>query len=79
MYAASPCRAPSSLIRSCVNSGFVEATSRLRQEGKSSRRSLPGNKDLDRSVQILEQYKDARFGMVDATIMAMGEYGFEPS
>lgn len=30
-------------------------------------------KDLARAVQILEQYRDAKFGMVDATVMAMAE------
>jgi hypothetical protein len=30
-------------------------------------------KDLARAVEILEQYRDAEFGMVDATVMAMAE------
>lgn len=30
-------------------------------------------KDLTRAVEILEQYRDAKFGMVDATVMAMAE------
>ncbi|HEY2932172.1 MAG TPA: PIN domain-containing protein [Acidobacteriota bacterium] len=30
-------------------------------------------KDLGRAVEILEQYRDADFGMVDGTIMAMAE------
>jgi uncharacterized protein len=30
-------------------------------------------KDVGRSLEILEQYRDARFGMVDATIMAIAE------
>jgi len=30
-------------------------------------------KDLTRAVEILEQYRDAEFGMVDATVMAMAE------
>jgi hypothetical protein len=29
--------------------------------------------DLSRAVEILEQYRDAEFGMVDATVMAMAE------
>ena len=29
--------------------------------------------DLGRAIQILEQYRDAEFGMVDATLMAMAE------
>lgn len=29
--------------------------------------------DLSRAIEILEQYRDAEFGMVDATIMAMAE------
>lgn len=29
--------------------------------------------DLKRAVEILEQYRDAEFGMVDATVMAMAE------
>ena len=33
----------------------------------------PTVKDLERSIQILEQYRDSRFGMVDATVMAMAE------
>ena len=33
----------------------------------------PTAKDLDRSIQILEQYRDSKFGMVDATVMAMAE------
>src|SRR5262245_9633727 len=31
------------------------------------------NADLDRVVEILEQYKDAEFGMVDAATMAIAE------
>ena len=30
-------------------------------------------KDLQRAVEILKQYRDAEFGMVDATVMAMAE------
>jgi predicted nucleic acid-binding protein len=30
-------------------------------------------KDLARAVEILEQFRDAEFGMVDATVMAMAE------
>lgn len=30
-------------------------------------------KDLARAIEILEQYHDAEFGMVDATVMAMAE------
>jgi hypothetical protein len=30
-------------------------------------------KDLGRAIEILEQYRDAEFGMVDATVMAMAE------
>jgi uncharacterized protein len=30
-------------------------------------------KDLARAIEILEQYRDAEFGMVDATVMAMAE------
>ena len=30
-------------------------------------------KDLERAVEILKQYRDAEFGMVDATVMAMAE------
>jgi len=30
-------------------------------------------KDLVRAIEILEQYRTARFGMVDATVMAMAE------
>ncbi len=30
-------------------------------------------KDIGRAIEILEQYRDARFGMVDAAIMAMAE------
>jgi uncharacterized protein len=30
-------------------------------------------KDLGRSIEILEQYRAARFGMVDATVMAIAE------
>ena len=30
-------------------------------------------RDLVRAVEILEQYADAEFGMVDATLMAMAE------
>lgn len=30
-------------------------------------------KDIVRAIEILEQYRDARFGMVDAAIMAMAE------
>ncbi len=30
-------------------------------------------KDLDRVLQILEQYQDARFGLVDAAVMAIAE------
>jgi predicted nucleic acid-binding protein len=33
----------------------------------------PAEKDLERSIQILQQYRDAQFGMVDATVMAMSE------
>lgn len=33
----------------------------------------PTMKDIERAVEILEKYRDARFGMVDATIMAMAE------
>jgi len=33
----------------------------------------PTGKDLERVTEILEQYRDARFGMVDATLMAMAE------
>ena len=29
--------------------------------------------DLDRAIEILEQYRDAAFGMVDATTMAIAE------
>ncbi len=29
--------------------------------------------DLVRAVEILEKYRDAKFGMVDATVMAMAE------
>jgi hypothetical protein len=29
--------------------------------------------DLSRAIEILEQYRDAEFGMVDATVMAMAE------
>jgi predicted nucleic acid-binding protein len=29
--------------------------------------------DLDRAIEILEQYRDAEFGMVDATTMAIAE------
>jgi predicted nucleic acid-binding protein len=31
------------------------------------------NTDLDRIIEILEQYRDADFGMVDAAIMAIAE------
>jgi predicted nucleic acid-binding protein len=30
-------------------------------------------KDLSRAIEILEQYRGAEFGMVDATVMAMAE------
>ena len=30
-------------------------------------------KDLGRAIEILEQYRDAEFGMVDASVMAMAE------
>lgn len=33
----------------------------------------PTLKDIGRSIEILEQYRDGRFGMVDATVMAMAE------
>jgi uncharacterized protein len=33
----------------------------------------PTTKDLERSIQILQQYRDSRFGMVDATVMSMAE------
>lgn len=33
----------------------------------------PTMKDLERAIEILEKYRDAHFGMVDATIMAMAE------
>ena len=33
----------------------------------------PTAKDLERSTQILKQYRDSQFGMVDATVMAMAE------
>ena len=29
--------------------------------------------DLERAIEILEQYRDAELGMVDATVMAMAE------
>lgn len=38
----------------------------------------PTGKDLDRSIEILEKYRDSGFGMVDATVMAMAErFGIE--
>ena len=33
----------------------------------------PVARDLERSIEILEQYRSSRFGMVDATVMAMAE------
>jgi hypothetical protein len=33
----------------------------------------PTMRDLERSIEILEKYQDAEFGMVDATVMAMAE------
>jgi uncharacterized protein len=33
----------------------------------------PSIKDIERAIQILEQYRDAQFGMVDASLMAMTE------
>lgn len=33
----------------------------------------PTMKDIERAIEILEKYRDAHFGMVDATIMAMAE------
>lgn len=33
----------------------------------------PIPRDLERVIEILDQYQDAEFGMVDATIMAMAE------
>ncbi len=33
----------------------------------------PSKQDFERIVEILEHYQEARFGMVDASIMAMAE------
>ena len=33
----------------------------------------PTARDLERCIQILRQYHDSQFGMVDATVMAMAE------
>jgi predicted nucleic acid-binding protein len=33
----------------------------------------PVMKDLERTIEILKQYQDSEFGMVDATVMAMAE------
>ena len=33
----------------------------------------PVTKDLERSIEILQQYRTSGFGMVDATVMAMAE------
>lgn len=33
----------------------------------------PTMKDIERAIAILEQYRDAHFGVVDATTMAMAE------
>lgn len=33
----------------------------------------PTNSDLTRAIEILEQYRDSAFGMIDATTMAIAE------
>lgn len=33
----------------------------------------PSIRDIERAIKILEKYREARFGMVDATIMAIAE------
>lgn len=38
----------------------------------------PNDADLTRSIEVLDRYRDAKFGLVDAMTMAMGErFGIE--